>query len=101
MRRADYHFTTALSPRLPANDLEAAALDFHRAGLSYDRFHKRYWKQICKAAGGRRRPGPDLGQLVEKLIAIIKTGEIPEIATAGATPETENAENTAAEAVKF
>jgi hypothetical protein len=90
MKMADYQFPTS---RLPYTDLERFALEFHRAALSYDRFHRRYWKHICRAARGRRRPGPDLGALVERLIAIIKTGEIPEVVPRGHEQQQETAEN--------
>ena len=77
MKRADYHFPTS---RIPTAELERLALVAYRDGRNYDWFHRRHWKAISKAAGGRRKP--DLGTLVERIVKILETGKIPPETTA-------------------
>ena len=56
--------------------LEAAALDGHKDGWSFDRFHQKFWREIFRACNGRGKP--DLGTFVERLKTILATGKSPE-----------------------
>ncbi len=91
MKRANYKFPTS---RLPSTDLEWEALDCFRAGVSWGTFWRLHWRDVARAAGGCgwQNKMSRLAVLVEKLLAIVETGKIPENATAPATAPAETTE---------
>lgn len=75
---AKYIFAEHVPPQYPPLNtpagLEQTAVAGYYSSVTYDQFHKKYWKQIAQA--GRRR-GQDLGTLVDRIRAILATGQIP------------------------